>query len=274
MQQTHDINAIAAQVAKGLTLEALRDGQTLRAKGLRHKHDEGDEARQKLAEYAAQVYAPRPANPLNIVRSTRQEISYDEARIFFWRVLMRRADELSAITGTDFAFEFDATQAGIIRGLIQYFINDPASPYPLNKGVYLYGLRGCGKTEVMQALSTFTTEQELSKAFAFSDLADIYAGARANPKVDPITPMLLCDRCFDELGYEVGPVMLYGDLLDINESIIYQRYEKNRKHGQLTHFVSNHESEGLQALLSLRILDRLKGLVNSIHYPGGSHRGK
>lgn len=273
MEQTHDIEQIAAQVAHGMTLETLREGQDKRAQGRRYIHDEGPEARERLQQYAAQVYAPRPVNALNIVRRTKQEMSYDDARLHFWRVLIRRAAELSVITGTDFVFQFSDEQAAVIRGLLQYFINDPACPYPLNKGVYLYGLRGCGKTEIMQALSTFTTEQKLSKAFAFSDLADIYAGARANKNTDPITPMLLSDRCFDELGYEVGAVLLYGDPLDINESIIYQRYEKNRKHGQLTHFVSNHKSGGLAALFSERIMSRMKDLVYSIHYPGEDLRG-
>jgi len=116
-------------------------------------------------------------------------------------------------------------------------------------------------------------ENELAKAFEMANMATIYAGARANKNSDPVTPQTCLDRCFDEIGIEVGPVICYGDPLDINENIIYQRYERNRRFGQLTHFISNNDSSVTASLLSDRIVDRMRDLCQSVFYPGESHRG-
>jgi len=269
MDQRQNIDELARQLSAGLTLEQMREKQNALAAGRRYIHDEGDEARAKLRAYAAQVNAPRRENALVVVRSTRPEkVSYEAAKRAVWKILCERGEQLNRV------FTFTDEQKPIVANLIRYFINDPECPYDLQKGIYLYGVRGTGKTEIMRALSKFTNEHSLSKAFEMSNLAQIYASCRADKNSDPITPNVCLDRCFDEIGIEVGPVICYGDPLDINESILYERYERNRRYGQMTHLISNNDTEATAALLSERIVDRMKDLCQSVHYPGTSHRGK
>jgi len=268
MDAHQNIDELARQLSAGLTLDQMREKQNALAQGRRYVHDEGDEARARLRAYAAQVNAPRRENALVVVRSTRPEkIAYEAAKRAVWKILCERGEQLNRV------FTFTDEQKPIVANLIRYFINDPECPYDLQKGIYLYGVRGTGKTEIMQALSRFTKENELAKAFEMANMATIYAGARANKNSDPVMPQTCLDRCFDEIGIEVGPVICYGDPLDINENIIYQRYERNRRFGQLTHFISNNDSSVTASLLSDRIVDRMRDLVQSVFYPGESHRG-
>jgi len=170
-------------------------------------------------------------------------------------------------------FVFSQAQGEVIGKLIRYFINDRTCGLDLTKGLFVHGVPGCGKTEIMRILATFTEQSELAKAFVFSDMSEIYAGAIADKNSDPITPNIQFDRCFDEIGLKVGEVNLYGNNIDINESIIYARYNRNRKFGQLSHFVSNHSSEKMLSLLTARVYDRMRDLCQAVEYPGTSNRG-
>jgi len=268
MDANQNIDELARQLSAGLTLDQMREKQNALAAGRRYIHDEGDEARAKLRAYAAQVKAPRRENALVVVRSTRPEkIAYEAAKRAVWKILCERGEQLNRV------FTFTDEQKPVVANLVRYFINDPACEYDLKKGIYLYGKIGSGKTEIMQALSRFTKENELSKAFEMSNMAQIYAGCRADKNSDPIAPNTCLDRCFDEIGKDIGPVLMYGEPLDINETLIYARYERNRKYGQLSHFVSNFQPIDIMQMLSERVTSRMKDLCTSIEYPGTDLRG-
>lgn len=270
MEPRHNIDAIATQLAHGMSLEQMREKQAALSEGRRFISDPTPEQAERLRKYWEIVNSavPRPS-VLNVVRSTAPEkIKYQEARSKVWRMLCDRSEQLGH------SFAFTDAQAAIVRRLIQYFINDPECGLDLTKGVYLYGEPGSGKTEIMQILARFTTEHELAKAFHFSNMAEIYAGAIADRNSDPITPNIQFDRCFDDIAMKAGEVNLWGNNIDINEAIIYQRYLRNRRFGQLTHFVSNLETIKVKEILTVRILDRMKDLCQSINYPGASNRGQ
>lgn len=270
MEARPNIEQLAAQLAGGLSLEQLRERQNMLSEGRRYIAEPSPEAEQRIREYWEQVNSeqPRPS-AFNVVRSTAPEkIKYDDARRKVWKLICERSEQLGH------PFVFADEQAALIRRLIQYTINDSECGFDLTKGLYLYGDPGCGKTEIAQILARFTTENELAKAFHFSNMAEIYAGAIADRNSDPVTPNIQFDRCFDDIGMKGGEVNLYGNNLDINEAIIYQRYLRNRRFGQLTHFVSNLDSQQIKQALSERVYDRMRDLCQSVKYPGASNRGK
>lgn len=263
------IETIAAELANGLTLDELREKQSALLTERRYVAPTTPEQQEALRKYWEGVMREPVTNTvLNVTRSTAPEkISYDEARRKVWKLICERAESLGH------PFRFTDEQGAVIGKLIRYFINDRTCGLDLTKGLFVYGVPGCGKTEIMRILATFTKESELAKAFVFSDMSEIYAGAIADKNSDPITPNIQFDRCFDEIGLKVGEVNLWGNNIDINESIIYARYNRNRKFGQLTHVVSNHDSKRIEALLTARVFDRMKDLVQSVNYPGESNRG-
>lgn len=206
-------------------------------------------------------------------RQIVQEMEYEAARKSFWRVLEMRAAEIMVTEQrNDFEWRFDEQEKDIIRNLVRYFINDPASKFALSKGLFLYGAPGTGKTEIMEAAERFCRENDLSKAFEFSSMSRIYDEAKADKNSDPVTPNVQRNRCFDEFARYVGEVSRFGDKLDINEAIIEQRYNRFRKFGQITHFITNSTPNDVAPILTPMLFDRLRSMCTSISFTGKSKR--
>lgn len=224
-------------------------------------------------DYWTSVFSSEPKqSPLWVSQPTKQEMDYMEARKKVWAILQLRAAHIEDIEGRAFEWIFNDEEKAILQNIVRYFINDPASQYPLSKGLFLYGSPGTGKTEIMRAMSRFCADNDLSKAFVFCSLSHIHIEAKANKKYDPVTPNVQQQRCFDEFGRYIGPITRYGDLLDINEAIIEQRYERGRRYGQITHFIANATPNELNQALSPMISDRLRSMCTGIVFSGTSKR--
>jgi DNA replication protein DnaC len=210
---------------------------------------------------------------LMVSRSTKQVMSYEEARKKFWAILQIRAAHIEKMEDMQFEWVFDESQSLIIRDMLKYFINDPSSKYPLTKGLFIYGAPGTGKTEIVTALSKFCdTYEQITKGFKMRSMSDIYTRARADKDHDPITTNVQNDACFDEFGRYVGPVIRFGDPLDINEVIIEQRYARAKRYGQFTHFIANATPNELEGSFTPMVFDRLRSMCTSIHFTGKSKR--
>lgn len=267
-----DINTIAQQLAGGLSLDELRRRQSGAIAKDRVKSPEEIEAEFK---YWERVFAEKPISkgiPF-VCRNTAQEMEYEEARRKFWGIMQMRAAHIATLENNP-AFEWVITPefGEILRNLVKYFINDFTSKYPLTKGLFVFGENGTGKTETMQAFAAFTDRFELSKRFVFGSMSEVYYKARADKDFDPVTLNEQHDRCFDEFGRNVGPVIRFGDALDINEAIIEARYNRFRRYGQITHFVANMAPNEAEARLSPMVFDRLRSMCTSIEFTGKSKR--
>lgn len=269
MQQ--DINQIAHQLAGGLSLDQLRAKQD----GPRWAQSEpSPEAAARLTEYWETVFSqPVKQQPIMMARRHTQEMEYDEARKKVAYLLNQRADEIQRISGMPFVWDIPkgGELAGIIANLIRYFINDPGCSWPLYKGLLLYGLPGAGKTEIMGIMQRFTVENKLSKAFALTSMSDVYTKARTDKNYDPLT-VVQSDRCLDEFLRTAGPVNYYGDQIDLNEVVIEKRYVRNRNYGQLSHFITNGDTNTAKGMLSAPVFDRIRGMCTGVRFPGESKR--
>jgi hypothetical protein len=156
--------------------------------------------------------------------------------------------------------------------MTRYFINDPACEWPLTKGLFLFGMPGTGKTELMRVFSRFCEENMFSKQFHYCNLSETYTRAKSDKDFDPITPNVQFDRAFDEFGRHVGPVLRFGEPLDINEAIIEQRYERQRRYGQLTHFIANVTPNDIENALTPMIFDRIRAMCTGVPFSGKSKR--
>lgn len=199
-------------------------------------------------------------------------MDYETAKRKVWALMQLRAAHISDLEGNPFEWEMDDDFKANIKNLIQYFINDSRCDWPLNKGLFIYGAVGTGKTEIMHILERFTRENELSKAFQFSSLSKVYTDAKASADFDPIAQNVCFDRCFDEFGRYVGAVKRYGDDLDINEAILEQRYERFKRYGQLTHLVANLAPNETQEKFSPAIFDRVRSMCTGVYFKGESKR--
>lgn len=268
-----DIDALARQLAHGMSLEQMRERQLERDKktGASGEKVPTVAVTPRGAAHLASIMAESaPQKPA--VRDLSQQMSWEDARRKVWALFDLRAAHISQIENRDFEWSFDEDELKNVRNIIRYFINDPACEWPLTKGLFVYGMPGTGKTEVMQIFERFAQLNSLPKSFAFTSMAEVYVKAKSGKGFDPVTPNIQLDRCFDEFGLYTGAVMTFGESLDINEAIIEARYKRFRQGGQLSHFISNMTTAEVQAAFSPMIFDRIRSMCTSVNFKGKSKR--
>lgn len=274
MKHIHEIEP------EGMTLEQMRAAQEayLKARNERGKIPATPEQEEKLLSYWKGVFADRPraSATFTVVPRTAQEMDYQDARRKFWAVLQMRAAHIIAVQGVeDFNFTFSPEQAQVVAGLLRYFINDPASPYELHKGIFIYSKPGTGKTELMQAFSRFCEQYDLSKKFRIVHMPEVYEEARSGK--DVVELYLQHTTCFDEFARVTGSVTVYGNPIDPNEAILEARYLRRQRYGQITHLIANatpNDLVGEKSILSPALQDRILEMFSGVFYPGESKRRK
>lgn len=268
------INEIPLEQYGGRTLEQMRQAEAeyLDRKAAVRPEMTAEQAA-ILSEYWKKVFAEKPArqSALMVTRSTVQEMDYEQARRKLWSIMEMRAAHIMMNTGNmDFKWAFTDAEKDRNINLLKYFINDPTCKFSLSKGLFLYGPPGTGKTELMNAFSKFTTENELTKRFEVKSMSEVYSEGRTGSNV--IEQMEQRDRCFDEFGRITGTVLNYGNPIDLNEAIIEARYLRNKRYGQLTHIVTNATPNETETMFSPAVFDRLREMCTGIEFGGKSKR--
>lgn len=272
IDRTIDIDALAKKLANGMSLEQLRERQGGKLSSgsippLSPAVPLTERGRRHLESLSKDTEQRQP-----VLRDNSQQMKWEVARRKVWALFEMRAAHISQIEDKDFNWEFDEKNLGIIRNLIRYFINDKECAWPLQKGLFMYGMPGTGKTEMMMIFERFCEENELAKRFQFTSMAETYVRAKADKQFDPITWNIQLDRCFDEFGLYTGAVTTFGESLDINEAIIEARYKRFRHGGQLSHFISNATPNEMKGKLTPMAFDRIQQMCVSVYFEGQSKR--
>lgn len=274
MNHQHNIDELARKLAGNLSLEELRVRQSGRAyvaepaKPTAEQQANADEYWQRVFSDVAPVQTA-----LMVSRRTVQEMGYDTARKKAVDLFNERGDQIVVLKNDpEFKWVFSDDDLNNLKNIVRYFVNDPACAYPLTKGLFLYGAPGTGKTEVIQVMERFCRENSLTKSFEFTSLSGVHIQMKAEKDYDPITKNVQHDRCFDEFFRFVGPVIRFGEGLDINEALIEMRYERFKRYGQLSHFIANTTPNEMKGAFSPMIFDRLRSMCTSIHFKGESKR--
>ena len=273
-QQVTHIGDLAHEAAGGKTLDEMRRAEAeYLNKRLQAGAATSPEAAEALQKYWQGVFAEKPAQVslLMVTRRTAQEMDYDEARRKFWAILQMRAAHIAINSrNPEFKWIFTEEEAAQIANLLRYFINDPSGQYPLTKGLFVYGAPGTGKTEIMQALSRFTQEYDLTKKFEFVSMSAVYDRARKG--ADEVSTQEQQDRCFDEFGRITGTVLQYGNPIDLNESVLEARYIRHQRYGQITHLVTNTTPNATKQMFTPALYDRIRVMCTGVLFSGASKR--
>ena len=118
----------------------------------------------------------------------------------------------------------------------------------------------------------FCRENKLSKEFEITSLSMVHTRAKTDKDFDPVTPYVQFNRCLDEFGRHVGPIVRFGDSLNITEAIIEERYERFKRYGQNTHLIANMATIEVQDAFPPMIFDRIKSMCSSVVFGGESKR--
>lgn len=160
-----------------------------------------------------------------------------------------------------------------ITDLLKYFTGNTGT-LALDKGIYIFGTYGCGKTILFQVI-----QKLLANIFPFS------GNGFQITSLEKVIERFKTDNNLDYFGYrtEAEPIHLcineYGKRLEekifgtdanvIITSLFMIRYELFQQ-GYLTHITSNYHPEDLD--LEPVIRDRLKEMFNFIEFKGESFR--
>jgi predicted ATPase len=144
----------------------------------------------------------------------------------------------------------------------------------LNKGIYLYGTFGCGKTALMASIRKFlvTYFPFNSNGYLCVSLEQIIESYKQDGNVMKYGYNINGDPyglCIDEFGKEMDE-KIYGTKADsIIHSLFMIRYELFQR-GKLTHVTSNFSPEDLN--IEPIIKDRMAEMFNFIELKGTSFR--
>jgi len=179
-------------------------------------------------------------------------------------------------------FNLSTEQEEYYLDLFAYFMGAPRR-FDVSKGLLILGTVGTGKTLSMQVM------RKIFNGFRIAEtryiIRDFFA---SNPNTVIIdlygresfgkTPAGIIDYkkpinyCFDDFGLESVNVKVYGNVANVMEEIIHDRYQNFLKHKMMTHATSNLDIAQLQECYGERTRDRLRQMMNVVTLTGESLR--
>lgn len=147
-----------------------------------------------------------------------------------------------------------------------------------DKGFFLYGDLGRGKTMTLQAMRQYmnsvTRRHEIDdyrlEAWwkTASELANIYA-AEGQPALIKYAAADV-NIVIDEFGREPIPASCYGTKMNVLQFLLQLRYDHRRE--SVTHITTNMMPEQLEPMYGNYVADRCKEMFNFIEFKGESLR--
>lgn len=220
------------------------------------------------------------------LKNARKEKHYREKNAAYWQTVNTEkeypnytSDELLAIVLKNFSarnkreFVIDKFNEPIMILLCQYFTGSKNGLDP-NKGLFLFGGVGVGKTEMM---GMFCLNQKQSYGiFSCNEIVEdfIQSGQEeigrfyTMPRTYANHPFgqQFNGFCFDDLGTETIPAAHYADKKNVMADIILARYS-NALPFNATHITTNLSKEEITANYGSRVLDRMREMFNLIEFP-------
>lgn len=176
-------------------------------------------------------------------------------------------------------FAIDDIDRPVVMKLIAYFLRDrqvaAKEHIDLDKGLFITGPTGCGKTALMRILSNFSlpdnrpflkssTEISLEFADLGTDVILKYSKRAFNPyKRMPHV------YCFDDLGFE--PLVTYwGNKINLMSQILFTRYNLMHSHGMITHAITQLNATQLETTYGEHLRSRMREMFNLIAFQPAS----
>lgn len=261
-----------------LTLEQLREKQD----GERFPFKRAEPTTAEAAEYLKKQKDPEQDDPeqarekmyakaWNLVNRPQKQIEqvmdYEEARKLVYYITKQRLAQL----GREPVFTDEDKE--IYQGVVKYFIGDPSGPHDLNKGIFLFGAPGPGKSFLMETMRIFCNAANIEKRkFKIAVCHNIYDDVQASGDISSINNYFTGAYCFDDLGDEPNLLKSYGNDLFVMQRILAERYRRGVIGSSQTHVTSNLTEEEIEAHYGTRIYDRCKEMFNMVYYGGPSKR--
>lgn len=181
-------------------------------------------------------------------------------------------------------FTVDDENTDVWTKLVLYFSADPefeklGEGYSLQKGIYLYGNTGCGKTVLMRGFRmnplrcyNQVSARHISERFASIDKKtggfNVIEKYSREEEPNYETKRFSSNRLglfIDDVGTEELAAN-YANKLDVIAQILLNRYD-NRLPRNATHITTNLTVEAMEKSYGVRVRSRMKEMFNLVEFP-------
>lgn len=238
-----------------LTLEELRQKQGIGYPAIPIRTAEEVEYWKKVREL------PKTEEMIYTPRKIRHTIDYFELRRLLW-------DEIKNKLGQKH-FQANEANTPLIQQMIRYFAGDLSCQWDLEKGLYLHGKNGHGKTFLLECFQHLCSKyKELEqRRFTMVNTQDIFSDLKENG-ASRINKYYAGSIALDDLGDEQPQVVKeWGNDVHYMKRILSKRYR--RRFTGTTHVTTNLLPDELAELYGERIHDRSKEMFNFILFDAG-----
>lgn len=174
-------------------------------------------------------------------------------------------------------YEVDEMNAEVVDQLCCYFANDRGFNGDLDKGLFLMGGVGVGKTSIMRFFiknQRYSYRMEACRDVEtnYSALGDDYLHRVSNNlpiavNADPFGHQQI-GFCFDDLGTE-SDGKHYGKGKNVMADVILNRYDNGLAYIS-THITTNLSADEVKTMYGSRVTDRIREMFNIIKFPSKS----
>jgi hypothetical protein len=193
-------------------------------------------------------------------RLTRYDLNRGDWNMKAWTSLF------SVIFQRIFDRKFRDGYRSLIPEMILYFSGNESKLLPSDRGIYLSGYVGVGKTALMdtiQEMARVAFNKNYFRTFEAGRIALIRDEEEFLKAVNYDKPAL-----YDDLGSEPDSVKVYGTEILPMVEIIMARYRLFQKRGVPTYFTSNFTIEALEEKYGSRITSRLTEMCSLLKLDG------
>lgn len=227
---------------------------------------------EKRTNYIQQEYFRRVNNPTPV-----RKFSADE---------YLSAAENKWMRSTNLHFIRTAENLKVLETLSWYFTRDDrfldaGEHFSFEKGIYLYGNVGCGKTTIMRMfqhnpLASYIVVSARKVASEFARGGD--DGKGGYPAIERYFGVYMPDSiqnffrhqdfgfCFDDLGTETEK-QNFGNKSNVLGEILLNRYDQLHSLKSKTHITSNLSAKEVEEVYGVRVRSRMREMFNIISFP-------
>ena len=156
--------------------------------------------------------------------------------------------------------------------LLFYFRGFEGGPYDIDKGIYIHGGTGSGKTLVMKIFKEYTKKCLQANSFRMVEASTISDKAtkkginaldqfvRSQETYTPINMYI------EDFGASPKQIRAWGNLIDPMGELIMRRYNYFKKYGTLTHLCTNIKPSDLPNHFGPRVCSRFHEMFNIVNF--------
>lgn len=156
----------------------------------------------------------------------------------------------------------------VLLNLSKYFTGKALNP---NKGIWISGTVGTGKTLLFEIFKRYTSEISRTNSFKELIYTELLAEYGMN-KYEVIGKHRNSPVLIDDLGTGQIEINHYGNDVNFVDVLIDYRYRALKKHKKITHISTNLYPKQFQDLVDVRTYSRMQEMFNLIELKGKDFR--